>query len=277
MARPRLKATLGVGFALVLTCAGAMTAPGAAHAAAHASNNLHLIHAGTLTVGSDTTYPPMESVDKNSGKYVGADVDLAQALAKAMGLKGATIVNNSYNTIQPALFRHKFDVIMSSMSDTPERRQKIAFVDYMRGDEAIVVRSSSNIHTNSYTGMCGLSVAVEAATTELIGMQDANKHCKKQIDIKQFTGDTDAFQAFMSGHADAYTGDYVVAAQYVKAHSPALRLAGKTFSAGGPYGIGLLKTNPALKAALQSALKKIRANGQYTAILKKWNISKAAL
>jgi polar amino acid transport system substrate-binding protein len=219
----------------------------------------------------------MESVDKQTGQYVGADIDLAQALAKAMGLKGAKIVNNSFNTIQPALFRHKFDVIMSSMSDTPARRKKIAFVDYMRGDEAIVVRKSSSIHANSYAGMCGHTVSVESATTELDGLNAANAHCAKKINIKQYTYDTDAFQALMSGHADAYTGDYVVAAQYVKSHAGVLRLAGKTFSAGGPYGIGLLKSNSALKAALARALAKIRSNGQYAAILKKWNVGKASL
>jgi polar amino acid transport system substrate-binding protein len=218
----------------------------------------------------------MESVSK-SGQYVGADIDLAEALARAMGLRGAVIVNNSFDTIQPALFRHKFDVIMSSMSDTPARRQKIAFVDYMRGDEAIVVRKSSGIHANSYAGMCGHSVSVESATTELDGLNAANAHCAKKINIKQFKFDTDAFQAFMSGHADAYTGDYVVAAQYVASHPAALRLAGKSFSAGGPYGIGLLKTNHALKAALTRALASIKASGKYMQILKKWNIAAAAL
>jgi polar amino acid transport system substrate-binding protein len=244
---------------------------------ASAGNSLHLIRPGYLTVGSDTTYPPMESVDKRTGKYVGADIDLAIALARAMGLRGATIINNSFNTIIPALFRRKFDIIMSSMSDTSARRLKIAFVDYMRGDEAIVVHASSSIHANSYAGVCGLSVSVESATTELDGLNAANQHCAKKITIKQFAADTDAFQAFISGHADAYTGDYVVAAQYVKAHPGALRLAGKSFSAGGPYGIGLLKSNPALKAALTRALSKVKANGQYMAILKKWSITGAAL
>jgi polar amino acid transport system substrate-binding protein len=267
-------AWLALAFVGVVSLAWVSPAPGAT---AVGANPLHLVKAGYLTVGSDTTYPPMESVDKKTGKYVGADIDLAQALAKAMGLKGAVIVNNSFDTIQPALFRHRFDVIMSSMSDTADRRKKIAFVDYMKGNMAIVVRKSSGIHANSYAGMCGHSVSVESGTTELFGMEAANKHCAKQIDIKQFKADTDAFQAFMSGHADAYTGDYVVAAQYVAQHAGALALAGKSFSAGGPYGIGLLKSNPALKSALSRALAKIRSNGQYARILKRWNISAASL
>jgi polar amino acid transport system substrate-binding protein len=243
---------------------------------AQAGNPLHLINAGWLTVGSDTTYPPMEAADPNHpGQFVGADVDLAQALAKAMGLKGAHIVNNTYDTIIPALQRHRFDVIMSSMNDTPARAKVIAFVDYMRASEGILVKTSSSIHANSYSGMCGHTVAVESGTTELDGLNAANKTCKSKIDIKQFAKDTDAYNAFASGHAEAYTGDLPVVALYVKNGHGQLRMAGKPFGAGENYGIGLLKGNSALKTALKHALTKIRASGQYARILKHWGVGGA--
>lgn len=239
--------------------------------------HLSLIHPGYLTVGSDTTYPPMESTDPNHpGRYVGADVDLAAALARAMGLKGATIVNNSFDSIIPALQRHKFDVIMSSMNDTPERRKVIAFVDYMRSSEGIVVKKSSSIRGDSYAAVCGHSISVERGTTELDGLNAENKRCKSKITIKTFTADTDAFQAFASGHTEAYTGDLPVCALYVK-QRPVLRLAGKPFGAGEDYGIGLPKDAYSLKAALQRGLKKIRASGLYRQILNTWGVGGAGI
>src|SRR5579864_6765410 len=84
--------------------AGAGTANAQRHSARHAAA-LKLKNPGYLTVGSDTTYPPMESYDTSTRQYVGADIDLANALAKAMGLKGAKIVNNTFNTIILALQR----------------------------------------------------------------------------------------------------------------------------------------------------------------------------
>src|SRR5437588_4502719 len=119
------------------TLAGAVALSGLtgphSYAAGHATApKYHLKNPGYLTVGSDTTYPPQESIDPSSHQAVGADVDLANALAKAMGLKGAKIVTQTFSTIIPALQRGNYDVIMSSMNDTPDRRKQISFVDYMR-------------------------------------------------------------------------------------------------------------------------------------------------
>jgi polar amino acid transport system substrate-binding protein len=245
--------------------------PGARHV--QAGSNLNLINAGFLTVGSDTTYPPMESFA--NGKYVGADVDLADALAHAMGLKGAKIVNNSFDTIIPALtIRHRFDVIMSSMNDTPERRKTIMFVDYMKAAEAILVRTSSSIRGNSYAALCGHSVSVESSTTELDGLNAQKKKCS--ISVKIFTKDTDAYQAFASRHTEAYTGDLPVVALYVKQGGGSIRMAGKAFAAGEFYGIGMAKNANNLRRAIRQALQKIRANGQYKSILHKWGVFGAA-
>lgn len=251
------------------------------HAAHHVSRlpSAMVIKAGYLTVGSDTTYPPMESKDPSSLKFVGADVDLANALAHAMGLRGAIIVTNTFDTLIPVMVsRHKFDVIMSSMNDRPDRRKLgVNFVDYMRASESILVKKSSSIHTNNYSGICGHTIAVERGTTEQDGINATNQHCKNKITIKLFAQDSDAYNAFAAGHAEAYSSDYPVIAKYVSSHRGQYRAAGKTFGATGQYGIAIPKTNSALYAAVKRAYHKIRANGQYKQILKRWNVQAAAL
>jgi polar amino acid transport system substrate-binding protein len=242
------------------------------------SSSLKLVNPGYLTVGSDTTYPPMESFA--NGTYVGADVDLAQALAKAMGLKGAKIVNNSFDTIIPAMtIRHRFDVIMSSMNDTPERRKQITFIDYIRlnAAESILVPKGSSLHANGYAGICGHSISVESGTVELGDLQTANKSCKNKIDIHHYTADTAAFQALLSGHTEAYTTDLPVALFYAKNYASRVRFAGKSFGSGAYYGIGLQKSAGGLKAALARALHKIRSNGVYLRVLRKYGLGSTAL
>jgi len=268
---------VALAFPILTAGPGYARAARVGHAPATWGAALNLVHPGYLTVGSDTTYPPMES-SSGPGKFVGADVDLAKALAHAMGLKGAIIVDNTFDTIIPAMTtRHKYDVIMSSMNDTPERARVIGFVDYMQSSEGIVVRANGSIHANSYGGMCGHVIAVESATTEYAGIMQANKSCGKKIAIKNFTKDNDAFQAFASGHAEAYTGDLPVALLYVKTHRGTFRLAGRPFATGQKYGIGLTKNAMGLHQALVKALHKIRANGQYMKILRRWGVAAAAL
>lgn len=251
-------------------------APGPAKSANTAS--LGLMSPGTLTVGTDPTYPPMESGDiNNPGTFVGADVDLAQALAMQMGLKGAHMVKGSFDTLLVAMDAKRYDVVMSSMNDTPARAKTHAFVDYMTASEGILVKKGSPIHADNYSALCGKTVTVQRGTTELDGLTQANKTCKSKITILPFTGDTDAYQAFAVGHSDAYTSDLPVIANYIKLHPGVYRQAGKAITAGEKYGIALRMGDTALKAALTKALAAIRANGKYAAILKKWGVGGASL
>jgi polar amino acid transport system substrate-binding protein len=228
-------------------------------------------------VGSDTSYPPMESKDPQTQQYVGADVDLAGALAKAMGLKGAHIKSGIFDSLIPSLQARRYDVVMSSMNDTPDRAKKVDFVDYMRAREAILVPKSKPIKTNGYGGLCGKTVTVERGTTEEQGMEQANKTCSTKINILASSTDSDAFQAFNSGHADAYTSDLPVITHYVQTDPNKFQQAGPSITASANYGIALNKGNGQLKTALQDALAKIRANGEYSKILKKWGVSEAGL
>jgi polar amino acid transport system substrate-binding protein len=197
-------------------------------------------------------------------------------LAHAMGLKGAKIVSNDFNSIIPSMtIRHRFDVIMSSMNDNADRRKLVLFVDYMRSSEAILVRSSSSIRGNSYAAVCGHSVAVESGTTEFEGLVQQAKTC--HITIKTYTHDTDAYQAFVSRHTEAYTGDLPVVVYYVKKSGGSFRTAGKAFAAGQDYGIAMPKNAYKLRNAISRALRKIRANGQYRQILQKWGVAGGAL
>jgi polar amino acid transport system substrate-binding protein len=189
------------------------------------------------------------------------------------------IVTNTFDTLIPVMLtRHKFDVIMSSMNDRPDRRKLgVNFVDYMRASESILVKKSSSIHANNYAGLCGHIVSVERGTTEQDGITVANKKCKNKITAKLYAQDSDAYNAFAAGHADAYTSDYPVIAQYIRLHPGQYRTAGTAFGATEDYGIAIPKKNTALFTAVKRAYAKIRANGQYKKILKRWDVQGAAL
>ncbi len=279
--RSRSRLILGLVAASGLLISSIFATSGFA-ASPHVRTYFKVLHKGWLTVGSDTTYPPMEFSNVNKpGTYLGADVDLSNAIAKKMGLHGAKIVSTNFTTIISSLKKHSFDVIMSSMNDTPDRRKEIDFVDYMKlntGISILTVKSSS-VHANSYKGLCGDKVSVETGTIEFDGLTAQNKKCSssKQIDIHGYVHDTDAFQALAAGKVDAYTTDLPVALYYVKHHRNALRFAGKSFGSGGKYGAGFLKDTNGLQKAFRNGLKAIMKDGQYHHILKKWGLGKTSI
>jgi len=243
------------------------------------TKNLGLKSAGVLSVCTDATYPPMEYVPpSNPNTIVGADADLAKALAKQIHLR-ANMINTSFDSIIPALQAKRCDIIMSSMSNTPAREKQVNFINYMVAEEAVIVKTRSSIHSNGYAGLCGTTVAVEKATTELDGLNQQNKSCSKKINILPYTADTDAFQAFYNGHADAYTGDLPVVLHYISdpQYKGKLRKAGNPVKLNEPYAIALRKSSGNLKSALTTALKTIENNGTYKKILNKWGVGTASL
>src|SRR5436305_1932427 len=77
---------------------------------------------GTLTVAADATYPPNEFIASNGKTVVGMDPDLAQALGGVLGLK-MKVVNVTFDAIIPGISAKKYDLGMSSFTDTKEREK----------------------------------------------------------------------------------------------------------------------------------------------------------
>ncbi len=96
-------------------------------------------------IGTDSTYPPFEYVDA-SGQFLGFDMDIARALCAEMKAE-CTIVSSDWDGIIPALQAKKFDMIISSMSITPERSKLVDFTNkYYNTPPAIAVPKDLDRH-----------------------------------------------------------------------------------------------------------------------------------
>lgn len=81
-----------------------------------------------LKVGSETVYPPFEFLDSASGKYVGFDIDLLDAVAEKAGFK-PEIYSMGLDGIIPAIQTGSIDVAVSALSMTPERSRRVDFTE----------------------------------------------------------------------------------------------------------------------------------------------------
>ena len=125
--------------------------------------------AGTLSVATDASYAPMEYVEDGSTDIIGADVDLANALGQVMGLK-ADVQNAGFDAIIPGLASGKYDIGMSSFTDTKEREATVDFVTYFEAGTSFFGKKGGPA-PNDLAALCGLTVAVEKGT---IQADDAN-------------------------------------------------------------------------------------------------------
>ena len=89
-----------------------------------------------MTAGSDTSYPPMESMNGTTAE--GFDVDLLTAIGEKIGLK-VVFQTETFDTLIPTLVAGgKFDVIASSMTITDDRKKQIDFTDpYIDSNQSI--------------------------------------------------------------------------------------------------------------------------------------------
>jgi polar amino acid transport system substrate-binding protein len=120
--------------------------------------------ANHLIVGMELAYPPFEMTDEQ-GRPMGVSVDLAQALGRFLGQE-VEIQNIPFDGLIPALKTGKIDLIISSMTATPERAQSIDFSEpYLKTGLCLLVGTSSAIHSIADVDQPGRTVVVKQSTT----------------------------------------------------------------------------------------------------------------
>lgn len=120
----------------------------------------------TLKVGSDTTSPPMESVDQASGQIVGFDVDVVNAICAKINCK-SEFVTTGWDGIFAALDQGNFDLVASGVSITDERKKAMDFTDpYIVNSQAILMRVEDQGLTVEDFKSKGKKLSAQANTTD---------------------------------------------------------------------------------------------------------------
>ena len=234
------------------------------------------IGATELVYCTDATYPPEEYYQ--GSKIVGSDIDIGTEIAKRLGMK-ASFKNTGFDAIIAALLGKKCDAVISGMNDTPDRRKQVAFVDYIRVGQAVMVKAGNPLHIKTMFDLSGRRVSVEVGTTNKDFLDAQNKLLKKKgkaaIEIVTFPKDTDAAIALKTGKTDAYFGDSPVVAYYIKKDPKSFGF-GVNPVAPIPVGIAIRKGDP-LIPKVRKAVAAMYADGTMLKILKKWQMSGTAL
>jgi len=230
---------------------------------------------GTLTVASDASYPPIESIAADGKTVEGMDPDLAKALASEMGLK-VNVTNATFDAIIPGLASGKYDLGMSAFSDTKEREKTVDFVTYFSAGTSFYVKAQGGPTVNTLADLCGKTVAVEKGTTQQADAEAQSKKCgAKAVKVLTFPDQNGANLALSSGRAQVGMADSPVADFLVKKSNGQFKLVGKSYGFA-PYGIAIPK-NSGLAPAVLAALQDLMKDGRYMAILKRWSIASGAI
>jgi lysine-arginine-ornithine-binding protein len=224
-----------------------------------------------VKIGTEGAYPPFNSID-SSGKLVGFDIDIADALCQAAKLECEFVVQD-WDGIIPGLLAKKYDAIVASMSITEERMKKVDFTDKYYNTPAKFFAAKDSGLTISAAGLKGKTIAVQRATIHENFLRD---NYGDIITIKSYATQDEAYLDIVSGRADAGIADSVAVMEgFLNTDQ------GKGFAFFGPdfsdpkwfgdgAGIAVRKGDDQLRDKLNAALKQILADGTYQKINAKY-------
>lgn len=224
-----------------------------------------------VRVGVEGAYPPFSSITAD-GKLVGFDIDIAEALVKAMGAE-IELIPQDWDGIIPALLARKYDCIIASMSITEERKKKVAFSNKYYNTPAKFVAKKGTIKEWTKETLKGKTVGVQRATTHDSYLTD---NYGKDVTIKRYASQDDAYLDMAAGRLDFLLADSV--AQY---EGFLKKPEGKDFEFVGPdmldvkwfgegVGVACRKEDKDLVEKFNAAIDKIRADGTYKKIQDKY-------
>jgi polar amino acid transport system substrate-binding protein len=230
---------------------------------------------GSLAVAADATYAPDEFIQAGtSGTVIGMDADLAKAIAELMGLK-ATVTNQPFDSIIPGLAAKKYDLGMSSFTDTKDREKTVDFVTYAQAGESFFVKADGGPNiTGLDDSLCGLKIGAEKGTTEADDATAQSKKCtdagKSAVSVSVFPDENGVNLALSSGRVDAGFADTPPAAYAVKQSNGQFKLSGSSVE-NAPYGIAMAKDS-GLQQPVLAAVKALIADGTYGKIFDYWGL-----
>ena len=234
-----------------------------ASGAAHADLLKDIRDAKKIRIAVDTGSPPYGFVN-DALKPVGSDVETAQLLAQDLGVALEMVQTTSPNRI-PFLQTGKADIVVASLSVTPEREKVIDFSTPYAQILAVVAGPKAAAIKN-FDDLNGKRVATtRGSNNDRVATQGA-----KGAQMVRYDDDATLVTAAVSGQADIVaTSPAIVNA--VLAKSPQKDLVTKFVMQTVPLGIGVRKNEPEFKSWLNDWVTKNTQNGKLTAIYKKYH------
>lgn len=218
-------------------------------------------HAKDLVVATDTAFVPFEF--KQGDKYVGFDIDLWDAVAKDIGVT-YKLQPMDFNGIIPALQTKQVDVGLAGITIKDERKKVIDFSDgYYDSGFLLMVPADSKIAGPA--DLKGKTLAIKTGTSAA----DYAKANFKDTELRQFPNVDNAYMELQTGRVDAAMHDTPNVLYYIKtAGGGKVKAVGEQMMAQ-QYGIAFPKGSD-LVAKVNASLTKLKKDGTYTAIYKKW-------
>ncbi|RAL26085.1 basic amino acid ABC transporter substrate-binding protein [Thermoflavimicrobium daqui] len=243
-----------------------------------------------LLIATDAQFPPFTTLGTN-GVISGFDVDIFNAIIKEVGMD-ADFKHVGWDPIFTEVLQGKADASICSITITPERQKKYDFTNpYFTTKQLILVPIESNARSLSYLRGSKIGTLVSSTGSEAVKKEFGENYSK----LKEFDDIPSAIKELEAGRLNAVVTDSAVVQYYIKTLQKAeikkqetltnknekaifvvqigstkIKAIEDPFFPAESYGIMVKKGNKELLNKLNEGLAKIKSNGTYDQIYKKY-------
>lgn len=221
--------------------------------------------AGSLRIAMPDQGKPFAYKEGNDLK--GMDVDLAEAVAGALGLE-PKIELVPFDAALTGLASDKFDISFGEFYIRAERLQVADFVSSWQTFNSFLVRGDGDLKPEAVADLCGRKAASMAASAQLDGLQKTAAACPADapLEVSAFPNMSNAVLALTSGRVDAVFVDRGVAEEAMQA-DPTLATTGKLGAGLTAIAIKRGEATEGLAEAVQAAMQHLAETGEYQVVL----------
>ena len=205
----------------------------------------------------------------------------AQAVAYHAARLGIRIelVKTSGDAVIPGVLANRYDIV-ASMGDFISRRDKLDFVDIVKGGNALVTKKGNPAGVGGIDDLCGRKLAVNKGSIQEKRAGDISDACAKvgkaAVQVMAYPDGPTAVLALQSGRSDVQWDDIASAFYKVSKNPNDFQVVGAPQDKDAPYGVGFPKEQSKLRDAVHAALQSLHKDGTYAKILDKWGVKEIA-
>ena len=215
-----------------------------------------------LRVGLNAVFAPFEYVE--NGQVTGFDVDLINEIGKNLGYK-IEIIDQSFDGLIPALKAGKIDIIVSGMSSTEERKKSVDFTDDYFVSKETYIRKKGNTAVTPAT-LSGKKIGVQLGTIQEIEAKEI-----KGATVVPNESTVNTILDLKAGKIDVIILEKAVAQEYMKKNPEMEIFDEKPAKSGTAMALDKGKNQELIKQ-INDELKKMKENGKYNELIKKYGL-----
>jgi len=237
---------------------------GTAKAATSDNSLIDLQKKGVLTIANTQTSPPWSFLGTDN-KLGGYDVDVANEVARRIGIRRVVFVADTFSNFIDGLKTGKYDLIVSGMAATPERKKVVDFSVPYTAQGFLIWVNDKNTDIKDVASLTGKKVGVDAGTANEVW---ARAHLMKS-DIVSYDNGGFLYNDLATGRTDAVIESHFAGYKTKEINHLPIKEVGEplTFSLGC---VAIPKNEPALEDAVNKALSDMLVDGTIQTIAQKY-------